>query len=542
MKILVIDDEPIARRLLALPMSRLGHEVYTADGGNEALKLLNAQQFDLILLDLEMRDGDGFLVLDHMKKYRDIRWVPVIVTSSHEQESEVIRALDMGADDYLTKPLNFNFLIYKIKNFQRVLDLQSQNLGLLENITDQKIALEEKLALEFEFSSRIQKTLLFGTVPHSPGGVFTSARAVASQGVNGDFIEVMSIYPGCVDIIVGDVMGKGPLAAILAADVKLQVQRQITNHVIKSAKERFSAADIVNSLHKTLTPKLMELESFVTLQYCRIDRINRRFTVVCCGQPPPYILSSAGVSAFGGQHLPLGILLDELYEEHQCEIDAGSSILSYSDGLTEAKNNQGDAYGESGLAKELALYQTRGIGANALVESIHASVLEFIDARALGDDLTLVAAHVPDDGLNLQCLQLPREIDRITDLRRFIERVAVRQSWPHDLLDKITLVVVEVFTNIVRHSSTMLGNSSLEVLVHDDPTSVWVTIESLGQYFDSVNAQCAPHSTSDLTREGGFGLQIINSLTDDFQYERIGRVNRMKMSFRMGADVTLDKT
>jgi phosphoserine phosphatase RsbU/P len=339
--------------------------------------------------------------------------------------------------------------------------------------------------------------------------------------------------PGCVDIIVGDVMGKGPLAAILAADVKLQVQRQITNHVINTTKERFSTSDIVNSIHKTITPKLIELESFVTLQYCRIDRINKLVTVVCCGHPPPYILSSRGVKAFGGQNLPLGILLDELYEEYQCEIDAGCSVISYSDGLSEAKNKQGDAYGESGLSNELALYQERGVGANALVESVHASVLEFIDARALGDDLTLVVAHVPDEALNLQRLQLPREIDRITDLRRFIERLAVSQSWPHDVLDKITLVVVEVFTNIVRHSSAMIGNSALEVQMHDDPKSVWVTIESLGQYFDPVHAESAPHSPLDLTREGGFGLQIINSLTDVFQYERIGRVNRIKMGFHL---------
>jgi len=107
-----------------------------------------------------------------------------------------------------------------------VISLQNQNLMLLSRVQKKQQLLEERMALEFEYSTRIQKTLLFGSIPLAPGGVFTSARAQAAQGINGDFIEIVSVYPDSVDIIIGDVMGKGPLAAILGADVKLQVQRR----------------------------------------------------------------------------------------------------------------------------------------------------------------------------------------------------------------------------------------------------------------------------------------------------------------------------
>jgi CheY-like chemotaxis protein len=229
--ILVVDDEAIARLILSRPLLELGHRVEMAASGNEALKVLEKSKVDLILLDIGMQDGDGFLVLESLRDKEELRWVPIIVTSGHQSEVQINRALELGADDYMTKPLNIAFLRNKIRNFQRVISLQKQNLQLLESVTQKQKSLEDRIAMEFEYSSRIQKTLLFGSIPVAPGGLFTSARARAAQGINGDFIEFISVYPDSVDIIIGDVMGKGPLAAILGADVKLQVQRQISNHL-----------------------------------------------------------------------------------------------------------------------------------------------------------------------------------------------------------------------------------------------------------------------------------------------------------------------
>ena len=188
LRILVVDDEAIARLILSRPLLELGHQISLAASGNQALDMLQKHSFDLILLDIGMQDGDGFLVLDTLRKKEELRWVPIIVTSGHQSEAQINRALELGADDYMTKPLNIGFLRYKIRNFQRVISLQKQNLQLLASVTQKQQSLEDRIALEFEYSSRIQKTLLFGSVPLAPGGLFTSARAQAAQGINGDFI------------------------------------------------------------------------------------------------------------------------------------------------------------------------------------------------------------------------------------------------------------------------------------------------------------------------------------------------------------------
>jgi sigma-B regulation protein RsbU (phosphoserine phosphatase) len=531
LNILVVDDEPIARLILSRPLIEMGHQTQMAASGNEALSLMEHNQFDLILLDISMQDGDGFMVLEALRSKEHLSWVPIIVTSGHQSESLINRALGLGADDYMTKPLNIGFLRNKIRNFQRVISLQKQNLALLNSVTQKQKSLEERIALEFEYSSRIQKTLLFGSVPLSPGGVFTAARAQAAQGVNGDFIEIISVYPETVDIIIGDVMGKGPLAAILGADVKLQVQRQISNRLSVSNGQRFSVAEIVNSIHGTLTPKLIELESFVTFLYARLDKAAGILTVVRCGHTPLIVLNDGQTFLFGAPNLPLGVLAGEVYEEQECAIGAGASVICFSDGLSEARNSSGECYGEERLMRKLAPYHDSYWGANALVELVYASVLRFAGECTLSDDLTLVVAKIPDDARVPQLLRLPRALDRITELRKFVEKFGLEEQLDVALVDKVVLVAVEIFTNTVRHSSSDVINSAVEVQMRRSADMVWLRVEALGPYFDPVRETTEPSGSVDLNREGGFGLHIINALSDSFRYGHSSGVNQMESGF-----------
>ena len=100
-----------------------------------------------------------------------------------------------------------------------------------------------------------------------------------------------------------------------------------------------------------------------------------------------------------------------------------------------------------------------------------------------------------------------------------------------DLADKITLVTVEAFTNTVRHSSSEIINSSIEVQISHLDGTVWVLLEALGPYFDPVRESLLLEEPFDLNREGGFGLHIINALADTFNYSHTAGVNRMGFGF-----------
>lgn len=103
------DDNKVNRLLLGRTLELQGHQVSSADNGRRALEMLRSERFDLLLLDLEMPEVDGFAVLEQLATHPDcaeLRDLPVIVTSSLEGVAHVARCIELGADDYLHKPVN----------------------------------------------------------------------------------------------------------------------------------------------------------------------------------------------------------------------------------------------------------------------------------------------------------------------------------------------------------------------------------------------------------------------------------------------------
>ena len=103
---LVVDDNAINRDILCRLLLRQGHRTATAVNGREALDMLRAEPFDLVLLDIMMPEMNGFQVLNHLKGDEKLREVPVIVISALDQDDSVVRCIAMGAEDYLPKPFN----------------------------------------------------------------------------------------------------------------------------------------------------------------------------------------------------------------------------------------------------------------------------------------------------------------------------------------------------------------------------------------------------------------------------------------------------
>ena len=105
-RLLVVDDNKVNRLLLGRSLELQGHSVASAENGRVALEMLRRDGFDLVLLDMEMPEMDGFQVLEQLVKDLQLRDLPVIVTSSLEGITNVVRCIELGAEDYLTKPVN----------------------------------------------------------------------------------------------------------------------------------------------------------------------------------------------------------------------------------------------------------------------------------------------------------------------------------------------------------------------------------------------------------------------------------------------------
>lgn len=115
-RILVVDDEPQIRRALNVALTGHGYDVELAEDGKQALVQLAAHPPDAIVLDLVMPGIDGFEVLRQTREFSNI---PVIVLSARGQEPDKVRALDLGADDYLTKPFGIDELLARVRAILR---------------------------------------------------------------------------------------------------------------------------------------------------------------------------------------------------------------------------------------------------------------------------------------------------------------------------------------------------------------------------------------------------------------------------------------
>src|SRR6185295_7399826 len=113
-RLLVADDNKVNRLLLTRTLELQGHDVAAASNGRIALEMLRASRFDLVLLDMEMPEMNGFEVLERMHADLALRDVPVIVTSSLEGLGPIVRCIELGAEDYLTKPVNPGLLKARI--------------------------------------------------------------------------------------------------------------------------------------------------------------------------------------------------------------------------------------------------------------------------------------------------------------------------------------------------------------------------------------------------------------------------------------------
>ena len=105
--LLVVDDNEDNRYTLTRRLKRQGYvDVATAEHGRQALELMAARAFDLVLLDVMMPEMDGYEVLETMKADPALRGIPVVMISALDEVDSVARCVELGAEDYLTKPFN----------------------------------------------------------------------------------------------------------------------------------------------------------------------------------------------------------------------------------------------------------------------------------------------------------------------------------------------------------------------------------------------------------------------------------------------------
>jgi adenylate cyclase len=184
--LLVVDDNKVNRVLLTHGLEQEGHAVESAENGRQALEMLRAKAYDLLLLDIEMPEMNGFQVLEALLQDPELREMPVLMTSASDELDSVVKCIEMGAEDYLVKPLNPVLLRARVNASLEKKRLRDQQRRLFRTFATPEVA-EELLKSGFALGGKhVVATAMFADI--------RSFTTIAENQDPADTIELLNSY------------------------------------------------------------------------------------------------------------------------------------------------------------------------------------------------------------------------------------------------------------------------------------------------------------------------------------------------------------
>ena len=390
---------------------------------------------------------------------------------------------------------------------------------------DAQEKLERAREKEVEIGSRIQQALLISEPPYSFADYQVAALTIPSRKIDGDFYDFLSHPNHCLDIIFGDVMGKGVPAALLAAGSKTEFLRSMS-HLLTSSRRGVipSPQNIVNNVHSILTPQLMALDSFVTLTYARFDPDVQKITLVDCGNTR--ILrchaDSGAIEHLAGFNVPLGFATSEVYAQAEFDYNMGDVFVLYSDGATEARGENGEMFGIQRLSE--LIVEKRHLTPHQMLAAIKKRLREFVGESILTDDFTCVVVKIISEisistrpsSDEMEISSSLTELATVRDfLRGFCELRGECGLNEHET-HLLELAATEVASNIIKHAYKGIEEQPIWIRIELARESLKVKFSHNGDPFE--HPEQIPLPSIDSAKEGGFGLFIINRSVDDINY------------------------
>ncbi len=433
-------------------------------------------------------------------------------------DAEEVRLLTELADD-----LAFGLSVLRARAAQAKAeeDLRTLNAELERRVLARTSELQQAREHEFQIGSRIQQTLLLDRPPAQVPGVSIAALALPTQRVDGDFVLFTEPHASSFDVAVGDVMGKGIAAALVGAAAKAHLLKAIGQLSVPSSAGEFpSPVAIIARTHSAIVRQLIALESFVTLCYARIDPANAVVEMVDCGHTGIIQLHhrSGRAELRRGDNLPLGVRVDEAYRQCTFPLEAGDSLILFSDGITEARNEQGEVFGIERL--EQCIENQHRLEPEDLVEAIRGAVITYCRSSHLADDVTMVAVHVEKIGNPIA----RAEIHIAADLSQLREARAFTRSFCQHLpgaplgevsIAALALAVNETLSNIIKHAYRGRADHGVHIQAEAFPGHVTIRLHHTGSPFLPNTPAQLP---ADIPRESGLGLYMVSQCVDDIEY------------------------
>ncbi len=372
-KILMVDDESDLERLVRQRMRREirsgRYSFLFAGDGVEALEALGEHKdIDLVLSDINMPRMDGLTLLEKIPEVdTDLRSV---VISAYGDMKNIRAAMNRGAFDFVTKPIDFDDLRVTIDRGLRQLEMWRE----AEASKDKLLTLQSEL----DVANSMQQSILPKHFPKNDQYELYGSMAPA-RNVGGDFFDIIRLEQGRVGMAIADVSDKGIPAALF-----MMSSRTLLKGAALGCEDPGTVVTVVNDQLQDGN----EANMFVTLFYAVFDPETGMVRFANGGHNPPLIVHKDGSSTIlpltGG--LALGIASQFQFSTDHCRLEPGEALVMYTDGVSEAEDQDNEEFGMDRLLDVFAGAQLES--ARAANNAVFAAVREFARDRSQSDDIT----------------------------------------------------------------------------------------------------------------------------------------------------------
>jgi len=389
----VVDDTPANLQLLAGMLKGRGYKVRPVRGGKLALQAARRDPPDLILLDINMPEMNGFEVCELLKAHDKLKGIPVIFISALAQQLEKVKAFAIGGVDYITKPFQMEELHARVETHLKLRRLQIE----LEEANARLAKANGRMSSDLKAAAKIQEMFLPREVPRVQGTDFAWIYRPCDE-LGGDGLNVISLGDAKVGLYVLDVSGHGVASALLSVTLSrlLSPASEPSSILIRDGdvRGRFEItppAEVAARLNR-LFPFDSATEQFATMVYGILNASTGEFRYVSAGHPGPVHLPfGADPVLLESRGFPIG-LADDAYEERSVRLGAGDRLYLYSDGVPDAMDSAGKPFGDARLLEAIGRGRCEPLQHG--VATLVADIARWRGSERPQDDVSVLAAEV----------------------------------------------------------------------------------------------------------------------------------------------------
>jgi len=386
-RILVVDDSPPVRLIIASTLRKLGYDVVEAADGDQAYAMLQDQHIRMVVSDWMMPGMDGPALCRKVRESDDLgRYIYFMLVSTRDTNADYIEGMDAGADDFFSKPIDATELRVRMRAGVRVLQLE---MRLAERNRRLTLAYEQ-MREDLDAAGRIQRSLL-------PDGSLRLEHVecewcfVPSMLVSGDELNFFQLDERHVGFYNLDVAGHGVQAAMMSVTLSRLLSPTAVGGLLRSGPDAIaSPASVARALNGQfqITP---EQSMYFTMIYGVLELETGVIRFIQAGHTNPIVGTRSGVRLLTESCPPIGFIPDIDFVNQELVLRPGERLYVYTDGITECEDPTGQAFGEERLCNLLA--GNREASLSTTLQSVERELYAWRGSEAEGfrDDISMLA-------------------------------------------------------------------------------------------------------------------------------------------------------